>query len=1126
MIQSVRKMFLALLAVTAASFSIAAYAQSSNATLQGSVTDPSGAVVPNAKIHIVLQATGVARDVVSNGSGLYSASNLTPGRYSVTTTVAGFSTKVENDLTLSVGATLEHDVSLSVSAGDTTVTVEASANTVNAADTSVQGVIDGRQTRDLPTNGRDFTNLATLNSGVSQITTQYAGAATATTRLSRGLGLQLTIGGNRPPQNSYRLDGVDINDYANGGPGSVIGYTLGVDAVQEFSVITSDAPAQYGRMSGGVINELTRQGTNQLHGSAYDFLRNNKLDARGFFDPLTGEPSFRRNQLGATIGGPIAKNKTFFFFNFEAFRQAQGVSLQSTVLSPAAASGLVTCTGTGKAPCYTPGTVTPAPTGTTGQQQLVVSPAVQPYIALFQPYLTFPSGLGTINGNTATFNFLTTQKANENFSTLHLDHNFSQTDSLHGTLLYDSAQLDSADATDTLYDEAISRRTTASLEEVHIFTPRLANSFRLGYNRSVAEAPNLKSVLNPAVNTLPGYYAGKQVGQTLVSGLTTVQGGSGAVGSNFYHYNSYQLYDDATYILGKHSITFGGNIERLQNNDLGGVLPNGEWNFGSVNTFLTNVPTFFEGGLPGTPVVPHDLRQTLYAAYAQDSWKLLSNLTVNYGVRYEMVTNTTETANRLGSLPTPTSTASVSEPSFFTNNPTIKNFEPRVGISWDPYKNGKTIITAASGLYDILPLNYTFQIQILSSAPSYQEGRKTYAGTTGTGQFPCNPFQGPSQGNNSAACAAASTPLLRNIYIPQTPPRSYVIQSNIGLQQQLTKNSVLQMGYITSHGVHELFNSNDINNVPYQGQDASGNYYWPDTTKGPGSTTAVGTNPAPRAALILNPAVGTISDSIYAGSSLYNSLQTTVSYSTPKGFSGKVSYTWSHSIDDSSSQLSGASFSNALSGLPAFDLRIGRADSDFDVRHVFTANGVAPLPNIARGGLYTSVLRHWSLNNIFSVRSGTPFSAIVGGDTLGLLGSAPFNFPDRVGNAKTCTRPHNINYIDTTCFAFPTTVPYTLGGVQYNGPRLGTARRNSLEGPGLFFWTMGLLKDQPITERVRAQFQAQAFNLINHTNFANPASANTQIFGATGTLNAAAGLLTAPAAQPGRQLQFALKIIF
>jgi hypothetical protein len=196
------------------------------------------------------------------------------------------------------------------------------------------------------------------------------------------------------------------------------------------------------------------------------------------------------------------------------------------------------------------------------------------------------------------------------------------------------------------------------------------------------------------------------------------------------------------------------------------------------------------------------------------------------------------------------------------------------------------------------------------------------------------------------------------------------------------------------------------------------------------------------------------------------------------------------------------------------------------VRHVFTANGVAPLPNIARGGLYTSVLRHWSLNNIFSVRSGTPFSAIVGGDTLGLLGSAPFNFPDRVGNAKTCTRPHNINYIDTTCFAFPTTVPYTLGGVQYNGPRLGTARRNSLEGPGLFFWTMGLLKDQPITERVRAQFQAQAFNLINHTNFANPASANTQIFGATGTLNAAAGLLTAPAAQPGRQLQFALKIIF
>src|ERR1035441_50260 len=270
--------------------------------------------------------------------------------------------------------------------------------------------------------------------------------------------------------------------------------------------------------------------------------------------------------------------------------------------------------------------------------------------------------------------FTSTSSANRS----RMDHNFSQNDSLHGTLLYDTASLDSADSTDTLYDEAISRRTTASLEEVHLFTARLANSFRLGFNRSVAIAPNEKAVINAAANNPAlDYYTGRSVGQLIISGLTTVQGGSGSVGTNSYHYNSYQIYDDASYVIGKHSITFGGALEQDQNNTLGGVLPNGEWNFGSINNFLTNVPSFFEGGTPSTPVIPHDLRQWIIAGYVQDSWKVKNNLTLNLGVRYEMATDTTETARRLGTLLTTTSPAAVSVHSFFTNNPTTKNFEPR-----------------------------------------------------------------------------------------------------------------------------------------------------------------------------------------------------------------------------------------------------------------------------------------------------------------------------------------------------------------------------------------------------------------------------------------------------------------
>lgn len=1058
------------------------YAQSGNATLQGTITDPNGALVPGARIHITSNLTGVTRDLDTNNDGFYAAPNLSAGVYTLSVSAAGFATKEERDILLSVGAVRELDIPLTVSAIASTVTVQSSSNQVNTVDTSVQGFVDGKQTRDLPLNGRDWTTLATLNSGVSQILTQYPGAATATTRLSRGLGAQLTIGGNRPQQNSYRLDGISINDYANGGPGSVSGATLGVDAVQEFNVIASDAPAQYGRTSGGVVNSITRQGTNSLHGSIYDFVRNSVFDARSYFDPPSGEPSFRRNQLGGTLGGPIIRNKTFFFGNYEGFRQAQGISMQSTVLSPNARTGLVTCTS--------------GATCKNGLQQMAISSAVLPYLALY------PLPTSGVNGNTGLYGFVTTQQTNEDFSTIHADHTFSEADSLHGTILYDTGSQSSADGTDTLYDEALSRRTTASLEEVHIFSARLANSFRVGYNRSAATAPLVKSVLNPAVtNSALDYYNGRSVGQLIVSGLTTVQGGSGSVGINSFHFNAYQVYDDATYVAGKHSITFGGSFERDQNNTLGGVLPNGEWSFGSINNFLTNVPQFFEGGTPSTPVVPHDLRQSVFAVYAQDSWKFKTYLTVNAGLRYEMATDTTESANRLGALPTPTSPAAVTEKSFFSNNPTLKNFEPRLGISWDVFRDGKTVLSVGSGLYDTLPLNYLFQLQVISSAPSYQEGRVTYSGAAGKGLFPLSPFY-------------STTPLLRAIYTPQNPPRSYVIQSNASLQQQITTNTVLQIGYITSHGVHQIFNTNDINNVPYLGKDPQGNYYWPSLTAVTG---------AARSALTLNPAVGTESDSIFAGSSIYNSLQTSLSYNAPNGIVGKIAYTWSHSIDDSSSAVSGASFSNSNSGLPAFDLTLDRADSDFDVRHVFSANAVVPLPNLERGRGYTSILRHWTFNNIVSIRSGIPFTPVIGGDPLGLLGSQPFAFPDRIVYSRPCTNGHNINYVDLSCFAFPSNYTYAPG---LSGPQLGTSRRNTLDGPALFFWTTGLMKDQPITERFRLQFQAQAFNASNFTNFANPASAQNQFYSVSGTLSSTAGVLTGPTATPGRQLQFALKILF
>ena len=348
----------------------------------------------------------------------------------------------------------------------------------------------------------------------------------------------------------------------------------------------------------------------------------------------------------------------------------------------------------------------------------------------------------------------------------------------------------------------------------------------------------------------------------------------------------------------------------------------------------------------------------------------------------------------------------------------------------------------------------------------------------------------------------------------RTPPRSYVIQSNVNLQQQLTPNTIFQIGYIGSHGIHQIFSTNDINNVPYLGKDPLGNYYWPDLAKITGAV---------RDALQLNQAVGTESDTIYAGSSIYHSLQTSLSYSAPKGITGKIAYTWSHSIDDSSSQVSGASFGNSVSGLPAFDLRLDRADSDFDIRNVFSANAVAPLPNIKRGGAYTSILRNWTFNNIFTIRSGIPFTPVIGGDPLGLLGSQPFDFPDRIDHSTKLHQGPQYQLHRHLLLCFPRNLRLCPR------PCWPSSRHQSSQhsdGPGLFFWTTGIMKDQPITERFRAQFQAQAFNVTNHTNFANPASAQTQLYNVSGALSGTAGRLTSDCVLQGRQLQFALKLLF
>src|SRR5712675_98350 len=307
-------------------------AQAVGATLTGTVTDQSGGVVPKADVAILNTATGETRNVTTNADGIYSAPNLIPGTYSVTVTAAGFSKLVQSGVVLSVGATQTLNLTMQVGQSSQTVEVTAEAPTVNLSNAEIGALTTEAAIKELPLNGRSWSDLANLTSGVYQLHTQ-PGLETRD-RFTRGYGVQLSISGNRPQQNNYRVDGISINDPGNGGPGSVLGSNSGVDAIAEFSVLTTNYSTEYGRASGGIINATTKSGTNQFHGTGYEFLRNSWLDAKNFFDDPTSKiPEFRRNQFGASAGGPIIKNKTFIFGDYEGLRQALGITTTSQVPS-------------------------------------------------------------------------------------------------------------------------------------------------------------------------------------------------------------------------------------------------------------------------------------------------------------------------------------------------------------------------------------------------------------------------------------------------------------------------------------------------------------------------------------------------------------------------------------------------------------------------------------------------------------------------------------------------------------------------------------------------------------------------------------------------------------------------
>jgi Carboxypeptidase regulatory-like domain/TonB dependent receptor len=1038
--------------------------QITSAELRGSIQDSAEGAIPNVEVNVKNLATGALRTTTSNSAGIYSLPDLPPATYEMTVSATGFASQRRTNIQLSVGSEVVLDIALSPSSVNSSIDVTANPASIQLDSAALGGVEDSRTTSELPLNGRDWTQLALLQPGVSAIRTQDALNGSLSNRGSRGFGSAVSIGGGRPTQNNYFLDGISQNDYTNGVPGSSLGLALGVDAIQEFSVLTNNYDAAYGGTSGGVVSAVLRSGANALHGDGYEFLRNDKLDARNFFDGQ--KPPFRRNQFGAAVSGPIQRDRTFFFLNYEGLQQALTATSIATVPSAAV--------------------------------RVTASPAIVPFLALWP----LPNGPLLGNGQTGQYIFAAKSAAAEYMGSMKVDHSFSSNDNLAFSWSADDGYTQSPDGLNSIFVDNGLRRNTASLNETHVLNPLAVNVFRVGMNRVTAQGLSTSPGNNPAASDPSlGILPGRDAPGLTVPGLTAFTGGSNGLSATNFWFTNFQAYDDLRLQRGKHTIKAGVQFTRYRYNTQVAADPNGQYAFDSLNDFLTNgklsaffADVFYPGGHAtpsGTGFPERGFRQNVVGGYFQDDYRWRSNLTINLGLRDEMASVPAEVNGLVSNLRDIYSTnVNVGQPLF--KNPTHHNFEPRVGLAWTPSKDGKTSVRAGFGIFDVLPLIY--EIGMLEA----------YSGPFSSLVTLINPPAGsfPDGGYRTILGLNSDNAPVREPSIEYDPPRNYVMQWNTSVQRVLAPNLTLLVAYAGSRGVHMFSLANDVDIVPptYTPQG----YLFPSP---PGSGTR------------LNPNVGSIRQLTWGDSSNYNSLQTRLARRFSHGFQLQGSFTWQKSIDGYSSSVFPTQFQNSVSTL-FINRHLNRGPSDFNIGRMAVMDGLWELPKIHSAPLALRALTNgWQMAGIFTVSDGMPFTPLISGDAAGENSSGSYDVPNRVvGPACThLTNPGDpSHYINLACYSFP--APANL---------LGNAGRNSLIGPGLAELDYSVSRNFPmpfISEVARLQFRAEAFNLANRANFLPPLP-NDMLYNTVGAPLANAGVITSTAST-ARQIQVALRLVW
>jgi hypothetical protein len=990
-------------------------------TLTGEVRDTNGAVIGGAAVRARNLETGSARTVQSDDEGRYTFPALPVGAYEVRAEKGGFTHKVFERIVLTVNETVTLDIPLAVANVDETVTVTEEAALVNTETPELSYLVGERAIRELPLNGRNYTDLALLQPGVVAYPHRDTGSVVA-----HGTGI--SINGQDPRSNVYLLDGTPQNDFTNGPAGSAAGTVLGVETIREFRVETNAYSAEFGRNSGGQINAISKSGTNEFHGSLYEFHRNDNFDARNFFD-LAEKPEFKRNQFGLSIGGPIERDRLFFFAGYEALRENLGRSIRTFVPDLDARQGILTSCAVAVPAGGT------CPEDRINRQTVTVNPAVRPYLDEFPLPNTGPS---RVVGNLAAHVFNFNQRVNQNFFQTRFDYNRSDRDQFFARYTFDDAEQELPTDYPQFPRTFLSRNQFFTAEYRQTLTPTTLNTFRFGFGRT-------RIGQNVAANTtqeLQPFVPGRELtGNIDIGGFPRF--GPQTSGNLRLTQNVFTFEHGLVHSRGRHLIKAGGLAERYQDNMVNPTFGNGVFVFPGIRQFVLGTPARFIGLTPEAQLDRY-WRFTLFGFYLQDTMRVTSRLSLNAGLRYEFTTMPVDTRGRDSALPSLSDRVPTTGQLY--QNPTHKNFSPRVGFAWDVMGDGKTSVRGGYGIY-FNTNNQQNLIVTVTNPPA------TPRPVVANPSFPVPNFRG----------SISIRPVQYDLDNP------YLQVWNLNVQRELWFDTVMTVGYAGSRGVH-LLRSSDVNTtVPVIRAD--GTPFFPAG--------------APRP----NTAFTTIELKSSDGNSWYNALIFEVRKRFSRGLSAQSSYTFSRNIDTTQASTF---FSDATNGttsaMPEFPgLNYNKGLSDFHAKHNWVVNFTWAVP-FAEGmeGVAGKLLDGWQLSGIGHARSGNPLTVFVQnnrsrsqwgpsvGPGIGL--DRPSLAPGFTHETAVTGDPDG--YFDPDAF------------VLQPAGTLGTLGRGTFIGPNLRTFDLSAVKNTRwplLGENTNIQFRVEAFNLFNRANFAPPA---------------------------------------